>query len=45
MQGVSETLAGRVGILNLLGLSIAELDDRADTPAFLTTLETLTQRE
>jgi hypothetical protein len=31
MKGISETLAGRVAILDLLGLSQAELQDRAET--------------
>jgi len=30
MQGITESLAGRVGIIDLLGLSQAELDGRAD---------------
>lgn len=32
MKGVSESLAGRVGILNLYGLSNAELDGRKSQP-------------
>jgi predicted AAA+ superfamily ATPase len=43
MQGISESLAGRVAIIDLLGLSQAEIDGRADktvpflpTPAWLT---------
>ena len=31
MQGISETLAGRIAILDMLGLSQAEVYDRADT--------------
>ena len=29
MRGVSESLAGRVGIVNLLGLSLAEIQGKA----------------
>ncbi|MBM3198772.1 MAG: ATP-binding protein, partial [Chlamydiae bacterium] len=45
MQGVSESLAGRVGIVRLLGLSLRELQDRAEscTP-FLPTRENLFDR-
>ena len=40
MAGVSETLAGRVAILDLLGLSQAEINDRADAVRpFLPTIE------
>ena len=40
MQGVSETLAGRVAILDLLGFSQAETDGRAGrTAPFLPTAE------
>ena len=36
MKGVSESLAGRVGVVNLLGLSCRELLSRADdTSPFL----------
>lgn len=38
MKGVSESLAGRVAILDMLGLSQAELDERASQP-FLPTNE------
>ena len=31
MQGITESLAGRVAIIDMLGLSQAELDQRADT--------------
>jgi len=31
MKGITESLAGRVAILDLLGLSQAEIEDRADT--------------
>lgn len=30
MRGITESLAGRVAIVDLLGLSLAELDDRAE---------------
>jgi hypothetical protein len=44
MQGVVETLAGRVAILNLLGLSQAELHDKAATShPFLPTTEWIDQ--
>ena len=40
MAGVSETLAGRVAILDLLGLSQAEINNRADSVMpFLPTME------
>lgn len=46
MKGVKETLAGRVGILNLLGLSQWEYNGKAEngTP-FLPTLDVLKERE
>lgn len=42
MKGVSESLAGRVGIMNLLGLSQAELNNEADRsiPFFPETIRT-----
>lgn len=44
MQGIAETLAGRIAILDLMGLSQAELDNRADTnQPFLPTLEWIEQ--
>lgn len=44
MQGVSETLAGRVAILDLLGLSQAEIANRADSSQpFLPTMEWIQQ--
>ncbi len=45
MRGVSESLAGRIGIVNLLGLSLRELEENAvsDTP-FFPTLQTLNKR-
>jgi predicted AAA+ superfamily ATPase len=35
MRGVTETLAGRIAVIQLLGLSLREQQQRADTPAFL----------
>lgn len=45
MKGVSESLAGRVGIVNLLGLSLREFENNAvsDTP-FLPTQQILEKR-
>ena len=37
MSGITETLAGRVAILDILGFSQAEIDDRADIMPFLPT--------
>ena len=46
MKGVSETLAGRVAIINLLGFSNRERHKLPlDVPAFLPTPEQLSQRE
>lgn len=46
MQGISETLAGRVGILNLLGFSGRERARGVlDVPPFLPTSERLEQRD
>lgn len=39
MKGAKESLAGRVGILKLFGLSKAELEGRTDSTAFLPTLD------
>lgn len=40
MQNVSESLAGRVAILDMLGFSQAEIEDRCETsPPFLPTVE------
>lgn len=39
MKGVTESLAGRVALIDLLGLSQAELDGRVDQAAFLPTSE------
>lgn len=45
MQGISETLAGRVAIVNLLGFSRREKEDRAlPLPPFLPTPERLAAR-
>ena len=43
MQGVAESLAGRVGVVNLLGLSYGELTGRS-AGAFIPTAEFLQQR-
>lgn len=46
MRNVSESLAGRVAILRLLGLSLAEKNDRAEqAKPFLPTKEFLRERE
>jgi predicted AAA+ superfamily ATPase len=46
MKGVSESLAGRVGILNLLGLSLRELYCQSETDSpFLPTEKILKSRE
>lgn len=46
MQGISETLAGRIAILNLLGLTQRERRRRnLDVPPFLPTTEALAPRE
>lgn len=39
MKGAKESLAGRVGILKLFGLSKAELEGRTDSTAFLPSLD------
>ena len=39
MKDVSESLAGRVGILNLAGFSLRELSDKIKTEPFIPTLE------
>lgn len=44
MKNVSESLAGRVGIVNMLGLSYSEIISRINQP-FSTTLESLMSRE
>lgn len=45
MKGVSESLAGRIGILNLLGLSAREMDGDAFTAPFLPTEAYLLERK
>jgi len=45
MANVTESLAGRVGILNLQGLSQAEKDNIPDTVPFLPTEKLFTQKE
>lgn len=46
MKGVTESLAGRVAIVNLLGFSARETDSRAcDVPPFLPLPERLSERE
>jgi predicted AAA+ superfamily ATPase len=44
MKGVSESLAGRVAVLNLMGLSRREMIDRADDGAFLPDLDAVNMR-
>ncbi|MDH4276184.1 MAG: ATP-binding protein [Gammaproteobacteria bacterium] len=44
MQGISESLAGRVAVLDLLGLSLAEIEGRVDkAAAFVPTPEWIAQ--
>ncbi len=46
MRGISESLAGRVGIVELLGFSAREADRRTlDLPPFLPAVGTLAERE
>lgn len=45
MKNVTESLAGRVAILNLQGISLAEEQNRADDPPFLPTPELLKSRK
>ena len=45
MANVTESLAGRVGILNLQGFSQAEKDNRPNTPPFLPTEKFLKKKE
>lgn len=45
MQGVSESLAGRIGIINLLGLSVREVKKIAFYKPFLPTYEYLDERK
>lgn len=44
MKNVTESLAGRVGILNLQGFSSAEKNNRPDTSAFLPTKDIIKER-
>lgn len=45
MRGVSESLAGRVGVVNMLGLSLAEIQGNTfDRPPFVSTPESLESR-
>ena len=45
MKNVSESLAGRVAILDLQGISLAEEQGRPRTPPFIPTVEVLRERE
>lgn len=45
MQNINESLAGRVAILNLGGISLAEEQGRSNSSAFLPTLELLKERQ
>lgn len=45
MKNVTESLAGRVAILNLQGISLAEEQNRADSPPFLPTPDLLKSRK
>lgn len=45
MKNISESLAGRVAILPLQGISLAEEQGRPDNPAFLPTLELIRSRQ
>ena len=45
MKNVTESLAGRVAILHLQGISLAEEQGRADDPPFLPNLALLTSRQ
>lgn len=45
MQGVSESLAGRIGIINLLGLSLREIKQIDFNEPFMPTTEYLEKRE
>ncbi|MCL2751771.1 MAG: ATP-binding protein [Firmicutes bacterium] len=44
MQGVSETLSGRIAVLNLLGLSAREIDGDSFDKPFMPTAEFLNER-
>lgn len=45
IKNVSESLAGRVAILEMQGISLAEEEHRAATPAFIPLAETLQDRQ
>ena len=45
MKNVSESLAGRVAILEMQGISLAEEENRAQTPPFIPLPESLKQRQ
>ncbi len=45
MKNISESLAGRVAILDLQGISLAEEEQRHQTPPFITKLEVLKERQ
>lgn len=45
MKNVSESLAGRVAILTMQGISLAEEEGRPATPPFIPTVETLKHRQ
>ncbi len=45
MKNVSESLAGRIAILELQGISLAEDQGRANTPAFIPKLSDLKKRQ
>ena len=45
MKNVSESLAGRVAIINMQGISLAEDEKRPDTPPFITDIESLKNRQ
>lgn len=45
MKNVSESLAGRVVVLNLMGISLAEDERRPETPPFIPTVEVLEERQ
>jgi predicted AAA+ superfamily ATPase len=44
MKNVSESLAGRVAILDMRGISLAEEEGRPETPPFIPTLDVLKNR-
>ena len=45
MKNVSESLAGRVAVFELQGISLAEEESRPSTPAFIPTVEALQHRQ